>query len=33
MEYLKKNGGPILYIAMCVFGLWFFYWFGAVVEH
>ena len=33
MEYLKKNAGPILYIAVSIFGLWFFYWFGAVVDH
>ncbi len=33
MEYIKKNAGPILYIATCVFSIWFFYWFAAVVHH
>lgn len=33
MEYLKKKAGPILYIVVSVLGIWFFYWFGAIVEH
>ena len=33
MAYLMKNAGPILYIAVTIFGIWFFVWFGAVVDH
>lgn len=29
----KSKVGPILYIVVCILSIWFFYWFGAVVEH
>ena len=29
----KSKAGPIIYIAVCIISIWFFYWFGATIGH
>ena len=33
MEKIRKNAGPILYVASAISALWFFYWFSGASSY